>query len=162
MNESKAYDVNYREWSARLKEQAPYAESQGISLLVENVWNNFLLSPLEMARFIDEIESPAVGVYFDPGNVVRFGWPDQWIRILGNRIRKLDVKDYSRELQRTTGLHAGFQVEIGEGDVNYPAVRAALAEIGFKGWATAEVRGGDRDRLADIARRMDAALGLKA
>ncbi|MFV0442978.1 MAG: sugar phosphate isomerase/epimerase family protein [Planctomycetaceae bacterium] len=160
VNKETSYDENYRVWSARLKEHAPYAEQQGIRLLVENVWNNFLLSPLEMARFIDEINSPAVGVYFDVGNVVRYGYPEQWIRILGKRIGKLDIKEFSRELESNAGVRKGFQVEIGDGDVDYPAVRKALAEIGYSGWATAEVPGGDRERLAEIARRMDKALDL--
>ena len=124
-------------------------------------WNNFLLSPLEFARYIDEFESPMVGAYFDVGNVVRFGWPEQWIRILGKRIVKLDVKEYSRKKQRNEGLWKGFQVEIGHGDCNWPEVRKALTEIGYtSGWATAEVGSGDRTRLADIARRMDTILGL--
>lgn len=152
------YDENWTEWQNRLKEAAPYAEEQGILLLVENVWNNFLLSPLEMREFIDRIDSPAVGVYFDVGNVVRFGWPEQWIRILGHRIKKLDIKEYSREKQRHEGLWKGFDVKIGEGSVDWTAVREALKEIGFSGWATAEVGGGDRQRLADIAERMDRVL----
>ncbi len=160
VNENMPYDKNWTEWLGRLQEVAPYAQQQGIRLLVENVWNNFLLSPLEMARFIDEIDNEAVGVYFDVGNVVRFGWPDQWIRILGSRIGKLDIKEYSRKLQQNEGLWKGFNVEIGEGSCHWPAVRQALDEIGFEGWATAEVRGGGRDRLADIARRMDEALAL--
>lgn len=149
------YDRVYREQQDRIKAAAPYAEKHGIRLLIENVWNNFLLSPLEMARFIDEIESPAVGVYFDVGNVVRFGWPEHWIRILGKRIGKLDIKEYSRQKQKDEGLWKGFQVEIGEGDCNWPAVRKALVDIGYtSGWATAEVPGGDRQRLAEIAKRM--------
>ncbi len=162
VNKQKSYDKVYREQHDRIKVALPYAEKQGIKLLIENVWNNFLLSPLEMARFIDELDSPAVGSYFDIGNVVRFGWPEQWIRILGKRIGKLDVKEYSRKLQKEEGLWKGFDVEIGEGDCDWPAVRAALAEIGYtSGWATAEVPGGDRRRLADIAERMDKALALK-
>ncbi|MCA9054011.1 MAG: sugar phosphate isomerase/epimerase [Planctomycetaceae bacterium] len=161
VNQEMSYDANYREWLGRLRENAPYAEEQGIQLLVENVWNNFLLSPLEMARFIDEVDSPAVGVYFDVGNVVRYGWPEQWVRILGHRIGKLDIKEYSRKLEQDEGIRKGFQVEIGDGDVNYPALLEALAEIGYSGWATAEVPGGDRERLAEIARRMDVALDLK-
>ncbi|REJ83129.1 MAG: sugar phosphate isomerase/epimerase [Planctomycetota bacterium] len=160
VNKETPYDENYRVWSDLLKENAPYAEDKGIRLLVENVWNNFLLSPLEMAQFIDEIDSPVVGVYFDLGNVVRFGWPDQWIRILGPRIGKLDIKEYSRDLQQNEGLYKGFNVEIGEGDVDYPACLQALDEIGFEGWATAEVKGGGRERLAEIAQRMDDALAL--
>jgi hexulose-6-phosphate isomerase len=160
VNKQTRYDDNYREWSQRLKEHAPYAADHGIRLLVENVWNNFLMTPLEMQRFIDEIDSPAVGVYFDMGNVVRYGWPEQWIRILGPRIGKLDVKEYSRDLEQNAGVRKGFDVEIGDGDVDYPACRSALAEIGYTGWATAEVKGGGRERLAEIARRMDAGLGL--
>lgn len=156
-----SYDANYQEWSARLKANAPYAESQGIQLLVENVWNEFLLSPIEMARFIDEIESPAVGVYFDLGNVVRFGFPEQWIRILGPRIGKLDIKEYSRDLQKNEGLWKGFNVEIGDGDVDYPACVQALKEIGYSGWGTAEVKGGGRERLLEIAQQMDAALQIQ-
>lgn len=160
VNKQTRYDDNYREWSQRLKEHAPYAADHGIRLLVENVWNNFLMTPLEMQQFIDEIDNPAVGVYFDLGNVVRYGWPEQWISILGARIGKLDVKEYSRDLEQNVGVRKGFDVEIGNGDVDYPACRAALAEIGYTGWATAEVKGGGRERLAEIARRMDAGLGL--
>jgi hexulose-6-phosphate isomerase len=156
-----SYDKVYQQQQERIAKAAPYAEQQGIKLLIENVWNNFLLSPLEMARFVDEIDSPAVGVYFDVGNVVRFGWPEQWIRILGHRIGKLDIKEYSRQKQLDEGLRKGFGVEIGEGDCDWPAVRRALRDIGYtSGWATAEVPGGDRDRLAEIAQRMDQALGL--
>ena len=114
-----------------------------------------------MARFIDEMQNPTVGVYFDVGNVVRFGWPDQWIRILGNRIVKLDIKEYSRKKQNDEGLRKGFNVEIGEGDCDWPAVRQSLADVGYtSGWATAEVSGGDRQRLADIAERMNKVLQL--
>ena len=162
VDEHNSYDVVYRRQQERIKAALPYAEKTGIKLLVENVWNNFLLSPLEMARFIDELDSPAAGVHFDVGNVVRFGWPEQWIRILGKRIGKLDIKDYSRRKQLDEGLWKGFDVEIGEGDIDWPAVRKALVDIGYtSGWATAEVPGGDRKRLADIARRMDRVLALK-
>lgn len=161
VDQDNPYDVVYQQQQAKLRKNLPYAEKQGIKLLVENVWNNFLLSPLEMARFIDELESPAAGVYFDVGNVVRFGWPDQWIRILGPRIGKLDIKEYSRKKQKEEGLWKGFQVEINEGDCNWPEVRKALQDIGYtQGWATAEVKGGDRQRLQDISERMDRALDL--
>ncbi|MCA9022398.1 MAG: sugar phosphate isomerase/epimerase, partial [Planctomycetaceae bacterium] len=161
VDDKNPYDVVYQQQQAKLRKHLPYAEQQGIRLLVENVWNNFLLSPLEMARFIDELESPAAGVYFDVGNVVRFGWPEQWIRILGPRIVKLDIKEYSRKKQVDEGLWKGFQVEITEGDCNWPEVRKALSEIGYtQGWATAEVKGGDRQRLQDISERMDRALDL--
>lgn len=155
-----SYDQVYREQQDRLRAALPYAREQGIRLLVENVWNNFLLSPLEMARFIDELESPNVGVYFDVGNICRYGWPEHWIRVLGSRIGKIDVKEFSRKKMDTEGPKKGLDVEIGDGDCDWPAVRAALAEVGYtSGWATAEVPGGGRERLAEIKRRMDVVLG---
>jgi hexulose-6-phosphate isomerase len=113
------------------------------------------LSPLEFARYVDEFDNPIVGAYFDVGNVVRFGWPEHWIRILGKRIGKLDIKEYSRELELTQGTRKGFNVELGDGDCDWPAVMAALEEIGFRGWASAEVPGGDEARLREISERMD-------
>jgi hexulose-6-phosphate isomerase len=161
VNEASAYDHVYRTTQEWIRRALDYAEKMRVKLLVENVWNNFLLSPLEMARYLDELDSDWVGAYFDVGNVVRFGWPDQWIRILARRIGRLDIKEYSRAKQRDEGLWKGFQVDLGEGDCDWPAVRKALAEIGYDGWATAEVPGGGRDRLAEIARRMDRVLGLR-
>jgi hexulose-6-phosphate isomerase len=155
VNKEIAYDDAYRRSQAELRRLIPLAEELRIHLLIENVWNNFLLSPLEAARFIDELDSPMVGSYFDVGNVVRMGWPEQWIRILGPRIGKLDIKEYSRKKRDQEGLWKGFQVELGEGDCDWPAVMAALKDIRYSGWATAEIPGGDRERLADISRRMD-------
>jgi hexulose-6-phosphate isomerase len=152
-----SYDQAYERSQAAVREVVPFAEEIGIQILFENVWNNFLLSPLEAARYVDEFSSPAVGFYFDVGNVVRFGWPDQWIRILGKRIGKLDIKEYSREKQKNEGLWKGFNVELTEGDCDWPAVMKALREIDYRGWGTAEVPGGDRERLAFIAERMDRA-----
>ena len=149
------YDVGYVNAQAELRKVIHLAEDLGIDLLIENVWNNFLLSPLEMARFIDELDSPRVRSYFDVGNIVRMGWPEQWIRILGKRIAKIHVKEYSRKKQKNEGLWKGFNVKLGEGDCNWPVVMKALREIGYSGWATGEVPGGDRDRLADVAARMD-------
>jgi L-ribulose-5-phosphate 3-epimerase len=160
VDKSMSYDRNYRESQAWIREAVPLAEKHGLRLLVENVWNNFLLSPLEAARYVDEFQSGTVGWYFDVGNVVRFGWPEQWIRILGGRIGKVDIKGYSREKQKNEGPWKGFDVEIGEGDCDWPAVRQALADINYTGWATAEVKGGDRNRLKDIAERMNRALDL--
>lgn len=160
VNEDKSYAANYEETQKIIRAAIPYAEDQQILLLVENVWNNFLLSPLEMARYIDELESDWVKVYFDVGNVVRFGWPEHWIPVLGHRIHKLDIKEYSRDKQRNEGLWKGFDVKIGEGSVDWAAVRRELRAIDYSGWATAEVAGGPRDRLTDIARRMDQVLDL--
>jgi hexulose-6-phosphate isomerase len=127
-----------------------------MQIALENVWNNFLLSPIEAKRFVDEINHPLVGWYFDIGNVLRYGWPEQWIKTLNSRIMKLHIKEYSRELMNTKGLWDGFKVELLEGDNNWPVVMKAVSEINHKGgWLTAEVNGGDRTRLKDLSERMD-------
>jgi len=162
VNKDITYADAYKRTQEEIRKVLPLAEELGIKIAFENVWNMFLLSPLEFARYIDDFKSPWVGAYFDIGNVVNYGWPEQWIRILGKRILKLDVKEYSRKLRDEKGPGAGFAAELGEGDVEWPAVLAALDEVGYRGWGTAEVRGGDRERLDEISRRMDNVLALKA
>jgi len=157
VNKQVSYKDAYVRSQAEIKKALPLAAKLEIKILFENVWNNFLLSPVEMARYIDEFESPWVGAYFDVGNIVRYGWPEHWIQALGKRVVKLDIKEYSRKLQNTKGPGAGFRVEVGDGDCDWPAVMKALKTIGYSGWATAEVRGGNRERLKEIADRMDRA-----
>jgi hexulose-6-phosphate isomerase len=97
-----------------------------------------------------------VGWYFDIGNIVRYGWPEQWIKILNKRILKIDIKEYSRKKQREEGIWAGFEVELGQGDCNWPLVMDALEKYDYKGgWGSAEVAGGDRKRLLEISEGMD-------
>ena len=110
VDKTTSYDANYKATQAWIRQAIPLAEKHGLRLLIENVWSNFLLSPLEMARYIDEFQSDTVGSYFDVGNVVCFGWPEQWIRILAGRIGKLDIKEYSRSKQENEGLWKGFEV----------------------------------------------------
>lgn len=160
VSEDMPYAKNYEETQATIREAIPYAEEQQIMLLVENVWNYFLITPLEMARYIDELDSDWVNVYFDVGNVARFGWSEHWIPVLGDRIRKLDIKEYSRTKRDEEGPWKGFDVEIGDGEIDWAAVRSELKAIDYSGWATAEVGGGDRARLADIAARMDRVLDI--
>jgi L-ribulose-5-phosphate 3-epimerase len=135
----------------------PIAEELQILICIENVWNDMLITPLEMARYIDEINSPWVGSYYDVGNSVRFGWPEHWIAALGKRIKKIDIKEYSRKLMNTKGPGAGFNLKIGDpgGDCDWPKVLTALDAIGYHGWATAEVPGGGAEELRDISQRMD-------
>jgi hexulose-6-phosphate isomerase len=161
VNKEISYADAWQRTQVEIRKALPLAQELGIKIAFENVWNMFLLSPLEFARYIDEFENPWVGAYFDIGNVVNYGWPEQWIRILGKRILKVDVKEYSRKIRDQQGPGAGFNVELGEGDCDWPAVLAALDAVGYSGWGTAEVRGGDRDRLAEISKRMDQVLALK-
>ncbi|MEK3734236.1 MULTISPECIES: sugar phosphate isomerase/epimerase family protein [Paenibacillus] len=128
------YEYAYERAQEAIAGLVPFAKSAGVSLAIENVWNKFLLSPLELRRFIDEIGSELVGSYFDVGNVVHSGYPEQWIRILGKRIKKVHFKDYRRQ---AGGLH-GF-VDLLAGDVNYPEVVSALRSIGYDNYVTAEM-----------------------
>lgn len=155
VNKEVSYADAYTRSQAEIRKVLPLAEEVGVKIALENVWNQFLLSPLEFARYIDEFESDWIGAYFDIGNIVNYGWPEHWIRTLGPRILKLDVKEFSREKRNDEGLWEGFRVELGEGDCDWPAVNQALADIGYSGWATAEIPGGDTARLKDIAMRMD-------
>ncbi|MBG87603.1 MAG: xylose isomerase [Verrucomicrobiales bacterium] len=138
----------------------PAAEKHRVKILVENVWAGFLISALDMERFIDEVDNPWFGAYFDVGNNVRWGVPEHWIEVLGKRIGKLDIKEWDERLHRSEGLRAGFRSKLGEGTVNWANVRRALKKIGYSGWGTAEVGGGNREWLADLAERMNRVLDL--
>jgi L-ribulose-5-phosphate 3-epimerase len=146
------YEQCWKRSSAEIKKALPLAAELNIQILFENVWNNFLTDPKETARYIDEIDSPLVGAYFDVGNTVRYSPPHEWVPILGKRIKKLDIKDFGHKTK--------FAAKLGEGDVDWKKVNAELRKIGYTGWGTAEVRGGDRERLAEIATRMNKLLAM--
>jgi L-ribulose-5-phosphate 3-epimerase len=128
------YDVCYERAKEAVTQLVPTAEQLGVTLGIENVWNKFLLSPLEMRDFIDSFGSKAVGAYFDAGNVLLTGYPDHWIKILGERIVRVHVKDF----KKSVGTAEGF-VDMLEGDVDFEAVRTALAGVGYDGYVTAEM-----------------------
>lgn len=156
VNEKVSYEQAYINSQNSIRELIPYAEETGMQIGLENVWNNFLISPVEAKKFIDEINHPLVGWYFDIGNILRYGWPEQWIKTLNKRIMKLHIKEYSRELMNSKGLWEGFNVDLLEGDNNWPVVMKAVREIGHTGgWLTAEVSGGDRNHLKKISMQMD-------
>lgn len=161
VNKSVSYAACYERSQRELRQVLPLAVELNVRLAFENVWNNFLLSPLEAARYVDEFESSHVGWYFDVGNIVNYGWPEHWIRTLGKRTLKIDVKEFSRRKRDEEGLWKGFNVEIGDGDCDWPAVMRELRDVGFSGWATAEVGGGDEQRLRDIGTRMDRVLSFE-
>jgi hexulose-6-phosphate isomerase len=137
----------YERTQRNIKRILPLAEELGITIAVENVWNNFLLSPIEFARYVDEFNSERLRAYFDVGNVVKFGFPEDWIRTLGKRIVKVHLKDFKRDTNKFVMLL--------EGDVNWEAVRQALIEVGYRGYLTAELSSGDEAYLRDVSARMD-------
>jgi hexulose-6-phosphate isomerase len=149
----------------QIRQALPLAEDLGVKIAIENVWNKFIISPLEAARYIDQFNSPAIGWHFDIGNVLAFGWPQHWIPALGKRIQKLHIKEYSRKKQETEGALKGFHVNYLEGDNDWPEIMTALDAIPYTGWAIAEPPwhppGMPRqDRLHDIATRMDKIFSL--
>jgi hexulose-6-phosphate isomerase len=149
--------VSHRQAHERSQKQIrtliPLAEEHQIVLAIEEVWNRFLLSPTEFSRYVDEFGSPWVKAYFDVGNVVEFGYPQEWIRELGSRIVKIHIKEYAKPKR--------FDYPLGEGkEIDWPEVRQALLDIGYTGWITAEVPMGDLDNLKDVVRRMDQLLTI--
>ena len=137
----------YQRSQQAIRRLIPIAERLKVMILVEEVWNKFLLSPLEFARYIDELGSPWVQSYFDVGNVVDFAWPEDWIRTLGKRIKRVHLKDFRRGPRQFVNLL--------EGDVNWPEVRRAFLEVGYHGFMTCELPGGDEAYLRDVASRVD-------
>jgi L-ribulose-5-phosphate 3-epimerase len=150
VNKKVGYRDAYQRSQQNIRKLIPDAEKYGVKIAIEEVWNKFLLSPVEFARYIDEFNSPWVGAYFDVGNVVEYGYPEEWIRELGKRILKVHVKEYSKEKR--------FKYRLGEGEIDWGAVRAALSAAGYNGWITAEVDFGSLEDMKDVVRRMNALL----
>lgn len=149
------YEQAFERSVAEVKKVTGLADEMGMDILIENVWNDFLIAPQQMADFIDACESPRVGSYFDVGNTVRYSPPAEWVPILGKRIKKLDIKDY-KKVAEGESLGKGFGAKLLEGDADFPAVMAELKKVGFtSGWGTAEIPGGNREWLTDVAARMD-------
>lgn len=155
-----SYLQNFEETKQIIRRAIDHAEKQNVMILCENVWASYLIEPMGMARFIDSFESPMVGIYFDVGNVVRWGWPQHWLEVIGKRAKKLDIKEYDLDVAMNEGMRKGFGMPLGEGSIEWDKVRAELTKIDYHGWATAEVPGGDRKRLQDIAQQMDRVLDL--
>ena len=146
-------ETSYRDaWTrsqAQIRRLIPLAENLKVVIGIEEVWNKFLLSPLEMAQYVDEFRSPWIRAWFDVGNVVLYGYPQDWIRTLGKRIVDVHLKDFRRK-------EGGYDwVNLGDGDVDWPAVRAAFAATGYAGSVIAELDGGDEAYLRDVSRRID-------
>jgi hexulose-6-phosphate isomerase len=144
------YDQCWKRSQDEIKKAIPLAKDKNVKIAVEVVWNNFWTKPEQMAQYLDEINDPAVGGYLDLGNVVKFGVPpSQWVKVLNKRILKLHIKGYSHEKK---------WVHIGDGDEDWPEIVKALDEIGYTGWATAEVMARTIDELNDVSKRLDRVL----
>ena len=160
VNKDIAYADAYTRSMDEIRKAVPLAESLGVAIAIENVWNGFLLSPLEAAAYVDAFKSPMVRWHFDVGNVVNTGWPEQWVRILGPRIAKVHVKEYSRKLRDEKGPRTGFQAELLTGDSDWPAVMAALDAVGYHGWLISEQYRqpglSDAEWLSHLSTKMDA------
>jgi L-ribulose-5-phosphate 3-epimerase len=155
VNEAVSYNDCWIRSVEELKKLVPVAVNLKVKIGLENVWNNFLISPMEAASFVDQFRSPFVGFYFDCGNVLVYGWPEQWIKILGKRLAKVHIKEFSRKIADKQGKSAGFGVKLQEGDVNWSAVMKALDETGYAGWTTIEQPGGDTpEGLKDLCDRL--------
>ncbi len=151
-----SYADAWKRSQAEIRKMIPLAKESKVIIAVEEVWNKFLTSPLEFARYVDEFKSPWVRAYFDVGNVVLFGFPQDWIRTLGPRIVKLHIKDFRFKATPTSGgKNVADFCDLREGQIDWPEIYKALAEIGYKGSATVELGRGDKAKLTEISRRFD-------
>ncbi|HZF41144.1 MAG TPA: sugar phosphate isomerase/epimerase family protein [Blastocatellia bacterium] len=130
-----------------IRKLLPLARELGVVIAIEPVWNKFLLTPHDTAKYVDEFKSPWVKAYFDVGNVVMYGFPQEWIRTLGKRIVKFHLKDFKYETRQWVPLR--------EGSIDWKEVRKAIGEIGFSGYLTVELQGGDEAYLREVSRRVD-------
>jgi hexulose-6-phosphate isomerase len=143
------YDICYQRAIDGIYELLPAAEAAGVALCIENVWNKFLLSPLEMRDFIDMFNSPFVASYFDVGNVMLTGYPEHWINILGKRIRRVHIKDFITGFGNADGF-----VDLSDGNVDFKIVRKALEGIGYDSYLTSEIIPYAEGRPAKTAKEM--------
>jgi hexulose-6-phosphate isomerase len=158
VNAEVSYKQAWERSQREIRKLIPLAEKHKVIIGIEEVWNKFLLSPLEMAHYIDEFKSPWIRAYFDVGNVLLYGYPQDWIRTLGPRIVKLHLKDFTFRHNKQIDKTVADWVNLRDGDVNWKAIHDALAEIGYKGDATVELPGGDAAYLKDVNRRFEAIL----
>ena len=156
VDESVDYDDCWNRSTESIKKIIPHAEKLKVKIAIENVWNNFLLSPIEACSYIDQFKSPYVGFYFDCGNILVYGWPEQWIKILADRIVRIHVKEFSKKIAESEGKWKGFNVKLTEGDVNWKNVMEASLKSYSGGWFTTE-QGNSKtvDDLVDLHARLD-------
>jgi len=159
VNDKVSFSDCWKRSIAEIRKAIPLAEKLGVKIAIENVWNNFITKPKQAKEFLDEIDSPQVGWHFDIGNTIYYSPPQTWIPVLGKRILKLHIKEYSKA-KGSKDRGEGFKVRFFEGDNNWPAIMKALDDVGYHGWGISEQPGEqskDADALKDLAARMDRA-----
>ncbi|MEO8027549.1 MAG: sugar phosphate isomerase/epimerase family protein [Bryobacteraceae bacterium] len=155
VNPDTSYAQAWERSQTQIRKLIPLAEKRKVIIGIEEVWNKFLLSPLEMARYVDEFQSPWIRAYFDVGNVVLYGYPQDWIRTLGKRIIKLHIKDFSFKRDPNLKKAVADWTPLREGEINWKEVHRALSDIGYSGTATLEIAGGGEAYLKEANRRFD-------
>jgi hexulose-6-phosphate isomerase len=161
VDENVSYDDCWKRSTACIRQLLPVAQDLKVKICIENVWNNFILSPLEARSYIDQFNSPYVGFYFDCGNILVYGWPEQWIKILGYRVGRIHIKEFSNKIGNSQGKNAGFGVKLTEGDVRWKEVIEQIRNEYVGGWLTTE-QGSSRtlEDLKDLSSRFDTILAM--
>ena len=161
VNENVTYDDCWNRTIEGIRKLIPVAEKLKVKICIENVWNNFLLSPIEARYYVDQFRSPYVKFYFDCGNIMIYGWPEQWINILGDRIGRIHIKEFSKRIADQQGRGAGFRAPLTEGDVNWAKVMEASRKNYKHVWLTTEQgRSSTLDELKDLSQRFDKILSM--
>jgi len=161
VNEETTYDECWNRATEGIRELIPFAEKYKVKICIENVWNNFLLSPIEARHFIDQFDSPYVKFYFDCGNILVYGWPEQWIKILGDRIGRIHIKEFDKQLAESKGKWEGFNTKLTEGTVNWSNVMKEIRKHYQSNWLTTEQGpAGTPDELKDLRTRLDKIISL--
>ena len=161
VDENVSYDDCWKRSTACIRPLLPVAQDLKVKICIENVWNNFILSPLEARTYIDQFNSPYVGFYFDCGNILVYGWPEQWINILGYRIGRIHIKEFSKQIGDKQGRSAGFGVKLTEGDVRWKEVMQQIRNEYTGGWLTTE-QGNSKslEELKDLNSRLSKIMAM--
>lgn len=161
VNDDISYDECWSRSTESIKKILPVAKKLKVNICIENVWNNFILSPVEACNYIDQFKSSNVKFYFDCGNILVYGWPEQWIKILGKRIGRIHIKEFSKKIAESQGKWKGFDVKLTEGDVNWQKVMNEIRKVYSNTWLTTEQGNGPSlDDLKDLSSRFDKILQL--
>jgi len=161
VNDSVTYDECWNRSTECIKKLLPVAKKLKVKICIENVWNNFLLSPVEARDYVDQFKSQYLRFYFDCGNILVYGWPEQWIKVLGDRIGRIHIKEFSKQIAEKKGKWEGFNVKLTDGDVNWSKVMQEIRSNYASDWLTTEQgNSSSREELDDLSKRFDKLLQM--